>query len=90
MAVPENRFPTIRDVRDRLAELVDKGLGDLPVQIVVMPDSTMQAIAKLMGGHSDKPALMIDLSEGDGPRLPVTLISTDRFTRSGMETTKSH
>lgn len=35
----EDKFPTIRDVRDRLSELVERGLGDLPAQIVIVPPS---------------------------------------------------
>lgn len=78
-AKPENEFPTIRDVRDRLAELVDRGLGDLPVQLVVAPDSTMQAIARATPGFDPrKPALLIEFG-GDQGRLPVSLISAERL-----------
>lgn len=83
VARPQNEFPTIRDVRDRLSELVERGLGDLAVQVLVVPDATMQAVARASTppGYeydSGKPALMIDL-EGDGGRMPVSLISTDRM-----------
>ncbi len=84
-ARPENEFPTIRDLNDRLSSLVADGLGELPVQILVVPDSTLQAIVRVTGGarEGDKPALMIELGGADG-RLPVSLISTDRMQRSGM------
>jgi hypothetical protein len=82
----ENEFPTLRDFRDRLSELIDKGLGDLPAQILVVPDSTMQVIAC----HFDPtrtlgvaPALMIDLDRSGG-RMPVCLISTDRMVISDL------
>jgi hypothetical protein len=82
-ARPQNEFPTIRDVRDRLSELVERGLGDLAVQVLVVPDATMQAVARasVPPGYeydSRKPALMIEL-EGDGARMPVFLMSTDRM-----------
>ena len=83
-AMPENQFPTIRDVRDRLSELVDKGFGDHPCQVLVVPDSTLQAIARTAGQTpDDKPALMIDLC-GDSDRLPVALISAQRLSNRGM------
>jgi hypothetical protein len=72
MSRRENEFPTISDARDRLAELVERGFGDLPIQLVIVPGSTLQAIA----GPRDKPALMIDLL-GDPGRMPVGLISTE-------------
>lgn len=65
--------PTIRDLRDAMSEMVDGGFGDLPVQIVIVPDSTLQAIGKTR--EREKPALMIDLVVADSPRLPVSLIS---------------
>lgn len=88
MTAPEHNFPTIRDARDRLAELTEQGLGDLPIQILVVPDSTMQAVARATGGpdyNGDLPALMIELT-GAPPtaRLPVSLISTERLTGGGM------
>jgi len=75
----ENHYPTIRDVHECLTDLIGRGLGDLPVQIVVAPDSTMQALAVLGGKYTGKkPALMIEFP-GDGARLPVAFISTDRL-----------
>ena len=86
----DRNFPTLRDFRDRLASLVDEGLGDLPAQILVLPDSTMQALAC----HFDptrklgtSPALMIDLDNGDaGKRLPVSVLNVDRMSGSAMPT----
>lgn len=85
MSKTENKFPTIRDLNNRLSSLVSDGLGDLPVQILVVPDSTLQAIARVTGGarEGDRPALMIELGADDG-RMPVSLISADRMQRGGM------
>jgi hypothetical protein len=85
-ARPESQFPTIADLRDGLSKLVDAGMGDLPVQVLVVPDSTIQAIARQSGGNGLKPALMIQLNyeEGSG-RIPVTVISTDRMQGGAME-----
>ena len=79
----ENKFPTIRDLRDRLSELVTQGLGDHPVQVVIVPRTTMHAIASVVRGTCDEPAngrppLMIELiSGGSEGRLPATLVSAD-------------
>jgi hypothetical protein len=78
MALREAEFPTIRDLRDRLSELIEQGLGGQPVQVVVVPDSTIQALARSAGSGDGKPALMVELP-GDQGRLPVALISTERF-----------
>lgn len=83
MALPESEFPTIADLRDRLSELVERGLGELPVQILVVPDSTLQAIARDAGAKDDaKPALMIDLMDDAGNS--VTIMSTDRMSITPM------
>ena len=78
----ENSFPTIRDFRDRLNYLVNQGLGDQPVQILIVPDSTMQAISRIVSAGCDpipdKPALMIEFEGADG-RMPVLIYSTDRM-----------
>lgn len=76
----ENRFPTLRDLRDRLNELVDMGLGDQPAQIIIVPDSSLQAIARASapaGYVHNKPALMVEFDGVDG-RLPVLIYSVDR------------
>lgn len=90
MGRPESDFPTISDLREALTSLIERGLGDLAVQILVAPDSTMQAVARNLDpshDHQGKPALMIDLTGGKGGRLPVALISTERLNgRPGMST----
>jgi hypothetical protein len=89
-ARPESRFPTIRDLRDALNRLVDGGLGDLAVQVVIAPDSTMQAIARVAGGptyDAKKPAIMIELDGPDGSgRLPPSIVSTERMSSSQLAT----
>lgn len=85
----ENHFPNIRDLRDRLTLLVQQGFGNLPVQIVIAPDSTMQALARAegdSGDSGDKPALMIEFVDPECARLPVCFISTDRMSAKGMPT----
>lgn len=85
-ARPESEFTTIRDLNDRLSSLVSDGLGDLPVQVLVVPDSTLQAIARVSGGaqEGDRPALMIELGGGAEGRIPVSIVSTDRMQGRGM------
>lgn len=79
-AKPESEFPTILDLRDGLSRLIEAGLGDLPVQVLVVPDSTMQAIARDGGHTGSRPALMIELDAVEGSaRLPATIMSTDRL-----------
>ena len=78
MSRPESEFATIRDLRDGLTRLVDGGLGDLPVQVVVVPTSTMEAIARDTQGSDytpTKPALLIELDSPSPGRLPVTILS---------------
>lgn len=79
MAKPESEFPTIRDLRDRLSDLIEQGLGDHPVQVVVVPAATMLVIARATGAPDDKakPPLMIELGVGRTERLPVSLVSVD-------------
>lgn len=77
----EHKFPTIRDVRDKLSELVELGLGDQPAQIVVVPDATLQAIARVVapsGYKHDKPALLVEF-DGIGGRMPVCIYTTDQM-----------
>jgi len=74
----ENTFPTIADLHRQLTELIAAGFGALPVQILVAPDSTIQALARHAGAADDaKPAIM--LSYGGDLRLPVSIISADRL-----------
>lgn len=88
MSRPENEFATIADYQRALTNLVARGFGGLPAQILVVPDSTLQAVANAHGG-GDKPALMIDLGREDEGRIAPSLISTERFTpNGGMPSTK--
>lgn len=84
----ENKFPTIRDFRDKLTELVELGLGDQPVQIIIVPDSSLQAIARVVAPPDfkhEKPALMVEMDGKDG-RMPVLIYSTDRDQGRAMQT----
>lgn len=91
MSLPENKFPTIQDLRDGLTRLVDAGIGGLAVQVLIVPDSTIQAIARVSApehDHAGKPALMVELDGTTEDRLPVTILTTDRWSRDGgMQTT---
>ena len=85
-ASPESKFPTIKDLRDTLNKLIEKGFGELSVQITVVPDSTLQAIAFGMGNKSsDKPAIMIEF-EPIGGRISASFISEQRLSGNGMKT----
>ena len=89
MPRPESEFPTIADLQSRLDELVQGGLGDLPVQLLVVPDSTLQAIARSAAADAEaKHALMIDLG-GSGGRMAVTMTSVDGLQGSGMPSTRT-
>lgn len=82
----ENHFPTLRDLRDKLSELVDLGLGDQPAQIIIVPDSSLQAIARIVappGYVHNKPALMVEFDAVAG-RLPVLIYSTERMSGRNM------
>lgn len=81
-ARPESEFPTIRDLRDALSELVADGFGDLPVQIVIVPDSTLQAIGRMPDGGP--PAVMIDLVVDGSPRIPPSMVSMRSVGGRGM------
>lgn len=72
-------FPTIADMHAYLSSLIDDGLGDHTVQVLIVPDATLQAIARASGARpDDKPALMIDWIASKR-RMPVTIVSTDRL-----------
>lgn len=78
----EDNFPTLADLTERLRALVEDGLGSLPVQALVVPDSTLQAIArhtrpKGLAGDP-RPALMIEFDSVEG-RLGASIITTDRM-----------
>jgi hypothetical protein len=85
MASNENEFPTISDLCAKLSELVEQGFGDLPFQVVVAPDSTIQALARSCPNHQgEKPALMIEFPINDSMKpFGVSFISTDRLTGGG-------
>lgn len=72
----ENTYPTISDLHKVTSALIERGLGELPLQIVIAPDSTIQVLA----GRVDegKSALMIEYDPQDG-RKPVAFISTARL-----------
>lgn len=75
---PLSDFPTIRDAAERLRELVDHGHGDLPVQVLVVPDSTLQALQHAVAPAAAGPALMIEYPGQDG-RMGFSLVSTERL-----------
>lgn len=83
----EHEFPTILELRDRLSVLIEAGLGSLPIQIVIAPDSSIQAIAKVEGQQpGDEPAIMIEFPV-DGRAFGISFITTDRLTSGrGMPT----
>jgi hypothetical protein len=83
MARPESTFPTIRDARDALAQLVDKGLGDLPIQLVIVPASTLAVIAKDAGHTGPKPALMVEITAHDGAESGVLLYAVEAMQSTG-------
>ena len=79
----ESEFATLKDFRDRLTALVEQGLGEHPAQILIVPDSTLQAIARASGQNDcDKPALMIDFPSSKPSAVCIT--STDRWSGRGM------
>jgi hypothetical protein len=55
MRRPESDFPTIKHLRDRLTDVIENGLGDLPVQILVVPNSTIEAVARATAGPDYDP-----------------------------------
>lgn len=75
----ENEFPTIGDFCDVLNKIRSDGFGDLPAQVLVVPDSTIQALARHAGAKDDdKPALML-LFRSDNSRPECGLVTTDRM-----------
>lgn len=77
MAKPESEFPTIEDGRDVLQKLVDKGFGKLPMQVVIVPASTLAALAKDAGHAASKPAVMIEMTARDGADMGVLITSVE-------------
>ena len=59
----EDKFPTIRDLRDALTLLCNLGLGELATQVTVVPASTIIAVARITGpkqmaAHGDRGRVM--------------------------------
>lgn len=93
MAKPESEFPTIQDLRDRLTELIELGLGDHPVQIVIVPATTMKAVCIATGpmpANDYRPPLMIELGVDRTERMAVTIVSTDYLNSRGDLSKPSH
>lgn len=80
---PENEFPTIGDLHEVLADMVKRGLGALPVQVLVVPDSTLQALARQMVPDGPKlAAAMMEFSPDEGShRIPVSFVSAERLAK---------
>lgn len=76
MSKTEDQFPTIADLHSVLADFVAKGYGDLPVQVLVVPNLTLQILA-----HSSdepvgtSPALMVEITVNQA-RHPVSILTT--------------
>lgn len=81
-ARPESEFPTIEDARDVLQQLVDKGFGKLPVQVLVVPTSTMIALARDAGHAGPKP-IMLEMMAREGADLGVLIASVDGMSSLG-------
>ena len=88
---PESEFPTINDAIKRLSELANSGLGSLAIQAIIVPDSTLQTIAKTSFEAEEnlKPALMIELGSSERSSS-VLLVSAEPLNGNGMETTTAH
>lgn len=88
----ENRYPTIRDLRDAMTKLVNDGLGDHPVQVVIAPASTMWAVmrnVRLPHTNVDepidgRPPLMIEFPLDGVDRIGVCLVSTDYLSGTSL------
>mgnify|MGYP000309539715 CR=1 FL=1 len=66
-------LPTINDAHQAMEMIIDAGLADQPVQLMVVPDETLQALARWIGQQAtDKPALMVDVGK-------LGFISTERL-----------
>ena len=88
----EDKFPTLRDLRDGLSRLIDEGMGDLAAQIIIVPDSTLQAVAKVTGApgwnaQTDK-AKLIEFDGVDG-RLPMMMLTADYVNGKDMPSRRS-
>lgn len=83
MARPESEFPTIEDARDVLQQLIDKGFGKLPMQVVIVPPSTLVALARDAGHTGSKPAIMIEMTARDGADMGVLIASVENMSTLG-------
>ena len=85
-------LPTVRDLCNGLSRLVEEGLGDLPVQIIVVPDSTLQALARVTGAPAFNPdtvkAKMVEFDGVDG-RLPMMMLTADYLKDHGVSSGKT-
>lgn len=86
--MPENTFPTIQDYRDLLNDLVEKGFGDHPAQLLVVPDSTLQALVRHEHPGDQTPATMIEWQVSEA-RQAAGLISADRLAGRGISTSQN-
>jgi hypothetical protein len=87
----ESKFPTILDLRDALSRLIELGVGQFPVQVLIAPGSTMVAVAKVTGApmaaHDNRPPLMIEFDGAQG-RIGPSLVSTEYL--EGSPATREH
>lgn len=75
-AKPESEFPTIRHAADVLAEMVANGCGELPVQILIVPDSTLVALAKAANDPAADKVRMMEFTAA-GRDMGLLLASVD-------------
>lgn len=70
---------TINDIADAMCHLVEKGLGHLPINGLVVPDATLQAIARnVMEGDYEEPQDMVVMVSTKAPGSPeVEIVSFD-------------
>lgn len=87
--INEAMLPTVRDLCAGLSRLVEGGLGDLPVQIIIVPDSTLQAIARVTPAPGYDPstdaAKLVEFDGVDG-RLPMMMLTADYLKSNHMQT----
>ena len=70
------KLPTITDLRDRLTDLIDSGFGECAVEVLLVPDTTIQTIAEGRRLPDQKdPPLAIELA-GVADRFPVVICSS--------------
>lgn len=80
----EDTFPTIRDASEVLDHLVEKGFGDLPLQFVIVPPSTLAALAKDAGHSGGQPTLMIEMFARDGAEVGLLIASVENLLSGGV------